>query len=281
MLRKFLAACLVLLWPLAIVGEDKSKKAYELIYEDVQLLKQKLQEVEAKIVRNAEDLKQLIVLVKDLQTQFRLFQSEQSGFKESVRILPTQYQVFLQRLEELNQQLIKISEDLITLKAGGPAGPQPQPEKPEKPKPGQKKGKPAEEKSQPPPIPTAPPQEIYNMAYSDYLKGNFDLAIEGFKQYIQQFPDSPLADNSLYWIGECYFSQKKFREAIDQFNDLILNYPNGDKAAAAYLKKGISLAELGKKDEALAAFKLLVSKYPLEEETKIAQQKIKELQAQK
>ncbi len=93
----------------------------------------------------------------------------------------------------------------------------------------------------------------------------------------QQFPDSPLADNALYWIGECRFSQKRFDEAIDAFNEVILTYPDGDKIAAAYLKKGISYMELGKKDEALAAFKLLVAKYPLQEEAKIAQDKIKEL----
>jgi tol-pal system protein YbgF len=115
------------------------------------------------------------------------------------------------------------------------------------------------------------------MAYSDYRNGNFELAIDGFKMYIEQFPESPLVDDSLYWIGECYFSQKKHEEAIDQFNELILNYPRGDKIPAAYLKKGLSLAELGKKEEALSVFKLLVSKFPLEEETKIAQQKIKEL----
>jgi TolA-binding protein len=86
-----------------------------------------------------------------------------------------------------------------------------------------------------------------------------------------------LADNALYWIGECSFSQRKFSEAIDEFNDLILDYPQGDKIAAAYLKKGLSLAELRRKDEALVVFKLLISKYPLEEEARIAQEKIKEL----
>lgn len=280
MSRKFLGVFLILLLPLVSAGEDKSKKAYELIYEDVQLLKQKILDVETKIARNAEDLKQVIAQLKDLQTQFRFFQSEQSDFKESMRSLPSQYQAFLQKLEETNQQLIKISEDLITLKAGAAPAPA-QGDKAEKPKATEKKAKPAEEKPQLPPTPLVSPQEVYNMAYSDYLKGNFDLAIEGFKQYIQQFPDSPLADNSVYWIGECYFSQKKFKEAIDQFNELILNYPNGDKVAAAYLKKGISFIELGKKEEALAVFKLLISKYPLEEETKIAQQKIKDLQSQK
>jgi tol-pal system protein YbgF len=116
------------------------------------------------------------------------------------------------------------------------------------------------------------------MARSDYLKGNFELAIEGFTIYKFQFPESPLADDALYWIGECYFSQEKYNEAVGHFNELILNYPNGDKIPAAYLKKGISLAEQEKKEEALSVFKLLITKFPLEEETKIAQQKIRELE---
>jgi len=78
-------------------------------------------------------------------------------------------------------------------------------------------------------------------------------------------------------IGECYFSQKKFDKAIEQFDDLIVTYPLSDKIAAAYWKKGLSFIELKKKDEAIATLTLLVSKYPLEEEAKSAQQKIKEL----
>lgn len=121
------------------------------------------------------------------------------------------------------------------------------------------------------------PQEAYSVAYNDYLKGNYDLAVDSFKLYRQQFPESPLADNALYWIGECRYSQKKFEEAIDAFDELILAYPQGDKAAAAHLKKGLSFIELGRKPEALAALKLLVAKYPLEEESRIAQDKIREL----
>ncbi len=66
-------------------------------------------------------------------------------------------------------------------------------------------------------------------------------------------------------------------EAIDSFDELILAYPQGDKAAAAHLKKGLSFVELGRKPEALAALKILVAKYPLEEESRIAQDKIREL----
>jgi TolA-binding protein len=129
------------------------------------------------------------------------------------------------------------------MRGGGPPpqvpGPETKPGPPavaEKKKPEQKK-EPEETGQKPaaPPTPSLSPQDTYNSAYADYLKGNFELAIDGFKMYRENFPDSPLTDNALYWIGECYYSQRKFEEAVDQFNDLIMNYPQGDKVAAAYI----------------------------------------------
>lgn len=252
-------------------GQDRSKKAYELIYEDIQVLKRQLLVLEEKLDRNATDIQSLKTQVRDLQSLMKLLQSDQGSLQDGLKNVPSQYQFLLDKIEQANRLLAKISEDLLTMK-GGPA---PAVEK-----------KPTEEKTELPPVeqkpPVAPatsfsPQEVYNTAYADYLRGNFDLATDGFRIYRDSFSDSPLADNALYWIGECLFSQRKFSEAIDEFNDLILDYPQGDKIAAAYLKKGLSLAELRRKDEALVVFKLLISKYPLEEEARIAQEKIKEL----
>ncbi|MFQ5721360.1 MAG: tol-pal system protein YbgF [Candidatus Aminicenantales bacterium] len=273
---------LILIIPLLIIGADKGKKAYELIYKDIQLLKQKIIHLELNIKANSEDIKAIKAQLDEILNITKFLQQQQANFQQSQKSIPDQYQVLIEKIETMNSQLAKFADDLLEVKQVSLQQleqKEPQPE--ESPPPEQSKETAAKENKQPPPTPILPPtispQEVYNTAYSDYLKGNFQLAIEGFSLYRQQFPESPLADNALYWIGECYFSQKKFREAIDQFNELILNYPHGDKVAAAYLKKGISLVELGKKDEALAVFKLLISKYPLEEETKIAQQKIKEL----
>lgn len=273
---------LILIIPLLIIGADKGKKAYELIYKDIQLLKQKIIHLELNIKANSEDIKAIKAQLDEILNIAKFLQQQQANFQQSQKSIPDQYQVLIEKIETMNSQLAKFADDLLEVKQVSLQQleqKEPQPE--ESPPPEQSKETAAKENKQPPPTPILPPtispQEVYNTAYSDYLKGNFQLAIEGFSLYRQQFPESPLADNALYWIGECYFSQKKFREAIDQFNELILNYPHGDKVAAAYLKKGISLVELGKKDEALAVFKLLISKYPLEEETKIAQQKIKEL----
>ncbi len=288
--KKLVGVLLFLIFPLVSAGTDKEKKAYELIYQDVQLLKKQFLQIQDKLEKNTEDINLIRGQLNELINLAKLLQTEQASFKADQAKIPTQNQVLLNKLETLSLQLVKLSEDLMEIKRGALA-PQSQEEQtptetkppaaPEKSSKDAKKEPQAKETPQAPPAVNLSPQEVYNMASSDYLNGNFDLAIAGFKMYIEQFPESPLVDDSHYWIGECYFSQKKHKEAIDQFNELILNYPAGDKLPAAYLKKGISLTELGKKEEALSVFKLLVSKYPLEEETKIAQQKIKELAAKK
>jgi len=281
-LAGFLA--LVLLCPLTF-GQDRSKKAYELIYEDVQVLKKQLLTLEEKIDRNGADIELLKTQVRELQSLVKLLQADQGNVQDGIKNIPSQYQFLLDKIEQVNRVLAKISEDLMTMK-GGPVPPPGQEAKektaaPVEKKPAEQKAEPSAPEAKAPAVPTTSlsPQEVYNTAYADYLKGNFDLATDGFKIYRDNFPDSPLADNAVYWIGECLFSQRKFNEAIDEFNNLILEYPQGDKIAAAHLKKGLSLLELRRKDEALIVFKLLISKYPLEEEARIAQEKIKELAA--
>lgn len=284
MARKILSGIsLILLIPLLLAGADKSKKTYELIYKDIQLLKQQILQLEKKIGKNREDIQAVNRQLAELITSSKLLQSEIASSKDNQNKLPAQYQIILEKIEGIYSILTKFSEELIEIKRVSI----PPPEQEEKSEPEQPKDTAAtkenEQKEETNPQPTISsnlsPSEVFNMARSDYLKGNFQLAIEGFTIYKSEFPDSPLVDDALYWIGECYFSQEKFKETIAQFNELILNFPKSNKNPAAYLKKGISLISLGKNEEAISAFKLLISKYPLEEETKIAQEKIKELES--
>jgi tol-pal system protein YbgF len=289
--RSFLRISLFLVVPLLFGEAQKEKKAYELIYQDVQTLKQQMLEFDTKLENYREELQAIKQQVGELLSLLRSFQAQQASFQEDQKKIPDQFQILLERLDSLGMQFSRFSEEVIDIKkAVAPLLPQEEqvtaPEEnqevAQKPSPEKETaeiagGEVAGEEKRSPLPPNLSPQEIYNMAYADYLKGNFDLAIDGFKIYLDNFSQSPFADNALYWIGECYFSQKKYEEAIARYNDLILNYPLGDKVPAAYLHKGLSLMELGQKEEALSVFRLLVSKYPLEEETKIAQEKIKEL----
>jgi len=121
------------------------------------------------------------------------------------------------------------------------------------------------------------PETVYYAAYSDYIKKNYPLAIQGFRQFIQLFPQNGLADNSLYWIGECYYSQKMYQEAVNTLTELIGNYADGDKIPDAILKKGFALIEMGNQSEGISVLKELISRFPLSEEASLAQQKIREV----
>jgi tol-pal system protein YbgF len=278
---------LFLLFAVLQPGFSQSKRIYELIYEDLQRLAQQVVRLEEKIEQNSEDIKALQKILEDLLALSRSFQSEQASLKEDQRQIPPQFQIITSKLDALNRNLNIFSEELREIKKIVQTPPLPAPdEQAKKGKTeiaGEEKGETeqteeqAGEEAQTQELAQLSPQEVYNIAYSDYLKGNYQLAVDGFKLFLEQFSDSPVADDAAYWIGECFFSQGQYKEAASQFTELILNFPEGDKIPAAYLKKGLCLLELENKDEALAVFKLLISKYPFEEETKLAQEKIKEI----
>ena len=285
---KRISAGLVLafLSTILLSGQSKEKKVYELIYNDIQLLKQQLQRLDQQIQQNREDIYTLQKQITEILNLSRLSRTEQAKLVSEQQKLPIQYLNILEKFESLSSNLADLSQKLMEIQR---ATVTPQEEESGEQSaqllpPPEKTGETTEktlEEIQDPPASVLPAnlsaKEVYDMALQDYRKGNFQLAIDGFSIYRDHFSESPLADNAVYWIGECYFSQEKYEEAITQFNDLILNYSQGDKIPAAYLKKGISLINQGKKEEALAVLKTMISKFPLEDETAIAQQKIKEL----
>ncbi len=123
------------------------------------------------------------------------------------------------------------------------------------------------------------PQSLYNTAYADYSKGNYALAISGFEEYRTKFATSPLADNAMYWIGECHFSQGAFPDAIAAFDRLLAAHPDSEKAAAANLKKGLAFLEQNDVRRAIVQLRYVVSEYPQTDEAKIARDKLTSLGA--
>jgi tol-pal system protein YbgF len=122
-------------------------------------------------------------------------------------------------------------------------------------------------------------QELYNSAYADFSRGNFDLAVSGFEEYAQRFPDSDVADNALYWIGECRFSQGKFQDAVASYDRMLERYPRSDRAAAANLKKGLAFLETNQVGQAVVQLRYVVSTYPNSDEARIARDRLASLGA--
>ncbi|HET8646298.1 MAG TPA: tol-pal system protein YbgF, partial [Vicinamibacteria bacterium] len=119
-----------------------------------------------------------------------------------------------------------------------------------------------------------PPRELYSQAYTDYARGNYDLAIQGYQEYLRNYPDTEFADNAQYWIGECLYSKQKYAEALAAWDELFQRYPSSDKLPDARLKKGLALERLGRRREALREYRFVVDRYPNTEAARKARDKI-------
>lgn len=120
-------------------------------------------------------------------------------------------------------------------------------------------------------------QELYEAAYQDLVKGQYQLAEMGFRQYIEMEPRSSLSDNALYWIGESFYAQKKYDKAVPEFEKVIKDYPRADKAPAAMLKLGYSHMALRRVKLGSEILQRLKQLYPLTKEAKLAQTRLREL----
>lgn len=118
-------------------------------------------------------------------------------------------------------------------------------------------------------------EELYHQSHLDFTRGEYDLAIQGFRNYLQKFPNTELSDNAQYWIGECYYSKGEYDGAIEEFKKVEANYPAGNKVPAALYKIGLIYLKLGKKREGETYLRRVISSFPNSPEAKQAKEKLK------
>ncbi len=119
---------------------------------------------------------------------------------------------------------------------------------------------------------------IYDDAYLDLNRGNYSLAMVGFQDYLKKSGDSELADNARYWIGECYYAQRDFHKAIDEFSRVERAYPMGDKVPASLLKIAYSHLQLEDRAAARTILRDLVARFPNTEEAAQGRAKLQMLE---
>jgi len=134
-------------------------------------------------------------------------------------------------------------------------------------------------------------EESYKAAYADFTKGNYTLAVAGFREFIRRNPDSSQADSAQYWIGESYFSigraaasagqPEKARDALErsvqEYRRVFVNYPGGRQVPTALYKEALALVELKQPKVAQARLQYLVDNFPQSEEAPLARERLKSL----
>lgn len=123
------------------------------------------------------------------------------------------------------------------------------------------------------------PQVTYEGALILLRQGNFVEAANGFSTFLRMFSDSPLAANAQYWLGECYYGQRRFQEAIDEFERVFAFYPSSNKVPASLLKIAYAHLELQQPTMARSVFQQLVRTYPQSPEAGKAHDRLQEVNA--
>ena len=119
------------------------------------------------------------------------------------------------------------------------------------------------------------PDVLYNNALRDYNGGKNDLAIQEFGDYVKFYPDTDLAGNSYFYMAELQFKGGDFQKAITNYDLVMQNFPSGNKAASAGLKKGFALMEMGKQDDGAAELKRVIQRYPRSNEAAQAKDRLR------
>ena len=199
--------------------------------------------------------------------------AEQNAFiKKGLQDQRIQDEAIAATLRDVTDRLAELSELLAALKAAQ-AAPAVEPMAAPPGGPGPMAGSSA---GAPPPSAAPPPapRELYSQAYADYARGNYDLAIQAFTEYIRAYPGTDFTDNAQYWIGECLYGKQRYAEAIEAWNTLFRDYPSSDKLPDARVKKGMALEKLGRRSQALVEYRFVVDRFPNSPAARIARERL-------
>ena len=122
-----------------------------------------------------------------------------------------------------------------------------------------------------------PPDVLYNNALRDYNGDKNDLATTEFSDYIKFYPNTDLAGNCYFYLGEIQFRQGNYQQALQNYDQVLQNFPTGTKSASAQLRKGFSLIELGKQEDGVVELRHVIQRYPKSNEALQARERLRKL----
>jgi tol-pal system protein YbgF len=124
------------------------------------------------------------------------------------------------------------------------------------------------------PVPQGDDRANYQAAFDLLKDGKYNEAIAGFRQFLTTFPNSPLADNAQYWLGEAHYVNKQYPDALRDFRTVLEKYPDSRKTPDALLKIGFCNYELKNWAEARSALNQVVQRFGDTTAARLASQRL-------
>src|SRR5271170_5601310 len=207
--------------------------------------------------QNTDSMNKVTAAITALQGSLEKLQNDGSGRTEQ---LSGQIQSLNDSVDELKARLAKIGKQLDDIQAGQQNQAAAQ----------------AAQQAQQQALAQAPaPDVLYNNALRDYNAGKNDLASQEFSDYIKFYPSTDLAGNAYFYLAEINYKQGNFQAAVKNYDQVLQNFPTGNKAPSSDLKKGYALLELGKEDEGTEELKHVIQRYPRTQEATQARERLR------
>jgi tol-pal system protein YbgF len=111
-------------------------------------------------------------------------------------------------------------------------------------------------------LPNKPAEEQYEFAVSFMKIGDYETAEFALKEFIDKNKDHDLAGSAQYWYGETFRIRQLYSDAATAYLDGYQNYPKSKKAPDNLLKLGMTMVELGEKDQGCKMISGLKKEYP-------------------
>jgi tol-pal system protein YbgF len=209
--------------------------------------------------QNTDAANKVSAAINELQSSINKQQQDRSG---QVDQMSGQIQALNDTMDELKVRLAKLSKQLEDMSAAQQSMATQQ----------------AQVQQQQQALAQAPPPDVlYNNALRDYNGGKNDLANQEFTDYIKFYPNTDLAGNAYFYLAELQFKAGDYQAAVTNYDLVVQNFPSGNKAAAAQLRKGLALIELGKQDEGAEELRHVMQRYPRTAEAIQARDKLRKL----
>lgn len=214
------------------------------------------------VEQTTDNMNKVTGAVNELQKTLSQQNSDMGGKVDQVS---TQVQAMHDALDELRARLNKLNTQLDQFASQQQNLPSQAP--------GVQPGAPA--------VQAPPPDVLYNNGLRDYNAGKYDIAGQEFNDYLKFYPNTDLAGNAQFYVGEIAYRQGNFQGAIQAYDTVLQLYAGGNKAAAAQLKKGYALIELGQRDAGVRELNSLIARYPRSVEATQARERLRQVSTKK
>ncbi len=255
--------CLLMVFLAALpAAQAGTKEELMRLQSDVLALQNQMREFEKTFNLRTDGLKSLVEQLNDQVAKSNLIlgristtlETQATGAQSADQALLQEIKALTAKIDDSNTRISVLAQQLAELKL--------------------------QSKPLSPPTAAETPQSgdsVYNQAFTDLVQGNFDLAVQGFTTYLNNYPGGEMAASAQYNIGEAYYSQNRLSQASAAFTEVVKTYPGSDKEASALFKRAkISLA-LQKTPNAIADFKDVAARFPDSPEAGLAKSELQKL----